>query len=490
MTTPSLIPWPAVTRFEKSTWLLPRKLSIQSAADFESEASLFSSDLRSYCKLSSVLREDSPHIRFIRTTRSGHPESYTLEVRPNGVVLEAGTGAGLYRGTRTLLQWIASAQDGKVRCGRIEDTPRCDWRGLMLDVSRHFFTVAEVKKFIDRAAMHKLNIFHWHLTDDQGWRFPVSKYPLLTEMGGWREESLVGHQHNRPFKYDGKRHGGSYTIPEIREVVAYAAARHITVVPEIDMPGHMQAALTAYPELGSGFCPGVRCHWGVSQNILHPSDKSMRFIRHVLDEVMDVFPSHYIHTGGDEALNHEWGESKAVQRFMVKHAVPNQKALQVWFSGEVTAYLRKHGRRMIGWDEIQEMADASDQRIPKDIAVMNWRDSKHGSAAIQRGNDVILTPQAFTYFDYYQNDPANEPLAIGGLVTLEKVYSFVPELSGAETGPGKVLGAQAQLWTEYMPNFKHLMTMTWPRATALSEVLWTPQEQLSWKRFLKASSGS
>jgi len=491
MTRPSLTPWPSTARFERAVWKLPRTIRIETMPEFESEANLLRTDLRSHCALASVPVDSKPHVRLLRADRPGHQESYELTLTPSGATLVASTNTGIYRGTRTLLQWLASAGNGKVVCGRVADSPRCDWRGLMLDVSRHFFTATEVKTFIDLAADHKFNTFHWHLTDDQGWRFPVSKYPLLTGIGGWRDETLVGHLKDRPFRFDRKRHGGAYTPSEIREVVAHAAARHITVIPEIDMPGHMQAAVTAYPELGSGFRPGVRCHWGISQNILHPSDTSLLFIRHVLEEVMDVFPSPFIHTGGDEADNHEWGESRPVQRFMRKNRVPNQTALQAWFTSKVAAFLRKQGRRMIGWDEVYEMAGTSNTPIPKDVVVMNWRDPKHGLAAAQSGHDVVLTPTTFTYFDSYQNDPSTEPLAIGGLLPAKKVYSFRPTLEGLDChAPGRILGAQAQLWTEYIPDFNHLCAMTWPRAAALAEILWTPPEQHSWPHFQKRIGGA
>jgi len=484
MTQPALIPWPASARFEDSHWLLPPAVGVDAPPRFQSETALLCSDLAAVCGLEARPAVSNPDICLSQTARGGHPESHSIEITPAGVTIEADTPAGIYRATRTLLQWLGSATDRHVICGHVRDSPRCDWRGLMLDVSRHFFTVAEVRSFIDQAALHKYNTFHWHLTDDQGWRFPVAKYPLLTEIGGWRDETLIGHLRHRPLRFDGKRHGGAYTPADIREIVAYAAARHITVLPEIDMPGHMQAAVTAYPELGSGFVPGVRCHWGISQNILHPGETAMRFIRDVLEEVMDAFPAPFIHTGGDEAENHEWGESRAVQRFMHNHRVPDEKALQCWFTREVAGFLRQHGRRMIGWDEVYEMAGQSGAAIPEDVVVMNWRDTRHGVGAANRGHDVILAPMDFTYFNFYQGDPGTEPDAIGGMLPLEKVYAFRPALDGLDgEAPARVLGAQAQLWTEYIPTFENLMYMTWPRAAALAEVLWTPPEQHSWDRF-------
>ncbi|MEI8196742.1 MAG: family 20 glycosylhydrolase, partial [Phycisphaerae bacterium] len=362
----------------------------------------------------------------------------------------------------------------------IDDYPRFAWRGLMLDVSRHFFTAEQVCRFLDLMALHKFNIFHWHLTDDQGWRLPVERYPRLTEIGAWRTDTLIGHNETRPRHYDQKRYGGHYTRQDIQRVVAHAASLHLTVVPEIDMPGHMQAAIAAYPELGNDMGPvAVRCHWGISHHILNPQESTVQFMQNVLREVMELFPGKFIHVGGDEAHKHEWTESRAAQQRMIELGLKNEAEMQSWFIGRMAKFLAEQGRHLIGWDEILEGG------LPPGCAVMSWRGVEGGVKAAGANCDVVMTPQSHTYFDYYQAGPENQPLAIGGMTTVEKVYCFDPIPSGlAAEHHHHVLGGQGQLWSEYIGDMDYLEYMAFPRACALAETLWSQAASRDWNGFL------
>jgi hexosaminidase len=360
----------------------------------------------------------------------------------------------------------------------IVDRPRFAWRGAHLDVARHFFPKEFILKFIDTLALHKLNVFHWHLVDDQGWRIEIKQYPKLTQVGAWRKETRVGKE-GESEKFDGTPHGGFYTQEEIREVVEYARRRFIAVVPEIEMPGHAQAAIAAYPELGTTGQPlEVMTYWGVSQNIFNVEESTIAFLQNVLDEVLALFPSKFIHIGGDEAVKDQWRASPRVQERMRELGVKNEEELQSWFIRRMDQFLTARGRRLVGWDEILEggLADGA--------TVMSWRGVRGGIEAAKSGHDVVMAPSQYTYFDHYQSRGADEPLAIGGFTPLEKVYAYEPvpdALSGAERQ--RVLGAQGQLWTEYIPTAEHLEYMAWPRLCALAEVVWTPQELRVWPSF-------
>jgi len=428
------------------------------------------------------------HITLIRDAAldSLGPEGYVLDVTEQRVQIRAPRPAGLFYGVQSLRQLLPPAvlrgahQPGvtwTVPAVRITDRPRFSWRGAHLDVGRHFMPVAFVKKWIDLLALHKLNTFHWHLTDDQGWRLAIRKYPRLTEVGGCRPRTLIG-----PFttseatrRYDEARHCGFYTQEDVREVVAYAAARHITVVPEIEMPGHAQALLAAYPQLGvypdSVIVPMQV--WGVSNFIMNVEESTIAFMHDVLDEVMALFPSPFIHIGGDEADKTQWKASARVQARMRELGVTDEHALQSWFIRRMDAYLTSKGRRLIGWDEILEGG------LAPNAAVMSWRGTAPGVAAAKAGHDVVMAPTSHTYLDYYQSaDKANEPLAFGGFLPLDTVYAFdplPPDLT--EEQARHVLGAQAQHWTEYMRTPRHVEYMAFPRLGALAEVVWTPRSR-------------
>ncbi len=408
------------------------------------------------------------------------PEAYALETDADGVRVSARGGAGLFYGVETVAQLVRPAPpDGWIVPEvRIADRPRFPYRGLHLDVARHFFPPEVVKRVIDLAARYKLNRFHWHLTDDQGWRIEIERYPRLTEVGAFRDETVVGRNLD-PYVGDGVPHGGFYTQEEIREVVAYAAERFVTVVPEIEMPGHARAALAAYPELAC--TPGpfeVATSWGVFEDVFCPSERTFAFLEGVLTEVMDLFPGPYVHVGGDEVPKVRWRESELAQEVMRREGLADEDELQSWFMGRIERFLHRHGRSLIGWDEILEGG------LPERAVVMSWRGTAGGIEAARQGHDVIMTPTDHMYFDYYQGDPATEPLANGGQVPLERVYGFEPvpeELTPEETG--RVLGPQANLWTEYVKTPEHLEYMLFPRLLALAEVAWSPRETRDWAGF-------
>ena len=404
-------------------------------------------------------------------------EGYHLTVTQNQVRIEAAQEAGGFYGIQTLLQLLppeilsptmTDSIQWRIPCVTIEDQPRFQWRGMHLDVVRHFMPTEFVKKFIDLLAMHKMNTFHWHLTDDQGWRIESKKYPKLTDVGAWRKETVIGRNSGQ---YDGKRYGGFYTQDEIREIVEYAKQRYITVIPEIEMPGHSRAALAAYPELS---CTGgpfeVKTNWGVEPEVYCAGNKEIfEFLQDVLDEVMALFPGKYIHLGGDECPKERWKECPKCQARIKAEGLKDEHELQSWFIKRMEKYLNTHGRRLIGWDEILEGG------LAPNATVMSWRGEAGGIAAAQSGHDVVMAPNSHTYFDYYQADPEREPLAIGGFVPLEKVYAYnpVPEVL-SEIQQDHILGVQAQLWSEYIPTPQQAEYMAYPRACALAEVAWTP----------------
>jgi hexosaminidase len=406
-------------------------------------------------------------------------EGYTLTVSAHEVRIRAGDAPGLFYGVQSLRQLLpptifrAAAQPAvrwTVPAVHIEDTPRFSWRGAHLDVARHFMPVDFVKRWVDLLAMHKLNRFHWHLTDDQGWRIAIAKYPRLTEVGGCRARTLIGAftTSEATRRYDESRHCGFYTQDDIREVVQYAAERHITVVPEIEMPGHAQAALAAYPQLGvypdSVITPMQV--WGVSDFILNVDESTIAFMHDVLTEVLALFPGPFIHVGGDEAKKAQWTASPRVQARMRELGVADEHALQSWFIGRMDAFLTERGRRLIGWDEILEGG------LAPNATVMSWR----GTAGAREGHDVVMAPTSHTYFDYYQSrDHDVEPRAFGGFLPLDTVYAYEPVPSELTPEQARhVLGAQAQHWTEYMRTPRHVEYMAFPRLAALAEVVWTP----------------
>lgn len=417
-------------------------------------------------------------------------EGYLLEVTPRLMEISAAGPAGLFYAGQTLRQLLPPAVLRKaavsgvtwaVPCVSIEDRPRFRWRGLLLDPARHFIPKSAVLTMIDAMALHKLNSLQPHLTDDQGWRIEIRKYPRLTEVGAWRKETLVGHGRDEPKRFDGRIHGGYYTQDDIREIVRYAADRHINVLPEIEMPGHARAAISAYPQLGCN--PGRQLEpwtvWGVCPDIFAPTDHTVAFLRDVLAEVLELFPSQFIHVGGDEAVKDQWKASEAIQERIRELGLKDEHEMQSWFIRQMDVFLSERGRRLIGWDEILEGG------LAPGATVMSWRGKSGGIAAAQAGHDVVMAPTSHTYLDYYQGPPEKEPLAIGGMLTLETVYSWEPipeELTPEQAR--HILGGQGQLWSEYLPNPRHVQYMAFPRAAALAEVLWSPKERRNYDDFL------
>lgn len=416
-------------------------------------------------------------------------EAYKLIVNDKRVCISGASEAGVFYGIQTLRKSLPVAQDINVNLSAVEiyDKPRFAYRGAMLDVARHFYTVDEVKTFIDMLALHNINRFHWHLTDDQGWRIEIKKYPKLMSVASERKETVVGRWYSGI--YDGKSYGGYYTQDELRDVIDYAAKRHITIIPEVDLPGHMQAALTAYPELG---CTGgpyeVRTIWGVSQDVLCVgNDFTLQFVKDVLSEVADIFPSEYIHIGGDECPKVRWEKCPKCQERIkslglksdAKHT--KEQRLQSYVIQEAAKYLKEKGKRIIGWTEILEGG------LVPDATLMSWIGESGGIEAAHQHHDVIMTPNTYLYFDYYQSKKVeDEPLAIGGYLPIEKTYNYEPmpkELTEEEQQ--YIKGVQANLWTEYIPVFSQVQYMVLPRLGAAAEVQWTDPSKKDYKDFLR-----
>lgn len=417
-------------------------------------------------------------------------EGYRLNVWTQKIAIIAHKEAGLFYGFQTLRQLLppeiyrqekVTGIKWTIPTVKIEDVPRFGWRGLLLDTSRHFMPKEFLKKYIDLLAMHKMNSLHCHFTDDQGWRVEIKKYPKLTEVGAWRDETIVGHYSDQPRKFDGKRHGGFYTQDDLREIVAYAAERHVNVLPEIEMPGHAQAAIASYPQLGNTGKPmKLRTFWGVNPNVFNANEETILFLQDVLTEVIDIFPSKFIHIGGDEAPKGQWKNSPDAQARIKKLGLKDEHELQSYFIKRMDKFLTAKGRRLIGWDEILEGG------LAPGATVMSWRGERGGITAAKAGHDVVMAPTTYTYFDYYQADKSKEPLAIGGMLPLKKVYSYNPIPKALTPEEAKhVLGAQGQIWTEYIPGPKQAEYMTYPRACALAEVIWTPHERKNYDDFLK-----
>lgn len=420
-----------------------------------------------------------------------NPEAYQLKVDASQVVISSPSEAGVFYGIQTLRKAVDVAEGSNVELPAVEikDQPRFGYRGMMLDVGRHFFSMDEIKTYIDMMALHNINRFHWHLSEDQGWRIEIKKYPKLTEIGSMRKETVIGHNSG---KYDGKPYGGFYTQEQAKEIVAYAAERYITVIPEIDLPGHMQAALAAYPELG---CTGgpyeVWTQWGVSDNVLCAgNDQTIQFIKDALAEIVEIFPSEYIHVGGDECPKVKWSTCPKCQARIKalglksdnKHT--KEERLQSYVIHEAEEFLNSKGRKMIGWDETLEGG------LAPNATVMSWRGEAGGIEAAKQHHDVVMTPNTYLYFDYYQSkDTETEPMAIGGYLPIERVYSYEPMPKSLSPEEQKyIVGVQANLWTEYIPDFKQVQYMVLPRMAALSESQWCAPEKKNYEAFLQRVS--
>ncbi len=401
----------------------------------------------------------------------GYPESYSINVNTDKISITYTSESSCFNALQSLFQLISFIDDGNrlsIPVSFVKDYPSFSWRGLHLDVARHFFSVEEVKQFLNLMSMYKFNVFHWHLTDDQGWRIEIKRYPKLTSIGAWRDSTIENHYSTFPRTWNTTRYGGFYSQEQIKEVVKYAAARQITVIPEIEMPGHARAAIAAYPEYSCNgnkqSVPGV---WGVFDDVFCTKDSTIAFLQNILDEVMDLFPSPYIHVGGDEVPKTRWKQCPKCQAIIKNFTLADEHELQSYFIGQMDQYLQSHNRKLIGWDEILEGG------LTSGAAVMSWRGFEGGIAAAKEGHFVVMSPGSHCYFDHYQGQSFSEPLAIGGFTPLEKVYEFNPIPNGIKDKEASfILGGQANLWTEYIPTFDQLTYMTYPRAIALSQVLW------------------
>jgi hexosaminidase len=408
-------------------------------------------------------------IAFVRDPAIKGDEAYRLDVTDKGATVSASGDAGLFYGAETLWQLAASSTNGEIAAVHIEDRPAFTWRGMMLDSARHFQPVDDIEHQLDRMALAKLNVFHWHLTDDQGWRLQIDGYPRLTQVGAWRTEAVTG-----------KRYGGFYTKADVRRVVAYAAARHIMVVPEIEMPGHATALVASYPALASIAKPpkAPTGDWGVLPYLLNPDDASFAFMKTVLDEVMALFPAPYVHVGGDEAPKDEWKANPTIQARMKALGLADENALQNWFVARIGAYLAAHHRRMIGWDEILQ------GKVPGDAIIMSWHGIEGAVAAARAGHDAILAPAPVAYLDYRQSDAADETPGRGETVDWRRLYALDPQPSSLSAEERRhILGLQSNLFTEHAPNAGYAERMIWPRAAEAAELAWSSGTGRSWDEF-------
>lgn len=432
------------------------------------------------------------NVYFTLGLQDGGKEAYSINVSSDGILVQAVAPEGIYRATRTLLKSVGTEKTSSVEfpSAEVSDWPRFGYRGLMLDVSRHFSDVEMVKRTIDMLALHQLNIFHWHLTDDQGWRIEIKSHPELTEVGAWRDDTVVGrYLGGTDYPTDGKRHGGFYTQEQIREIVAYAKERYIEIIPEIDLPGHTSAVLAAYPQLG---CEDkeykVANRWGVIRDVLCAGNPaSLDLFKDIMDEVCDLFPGKYIHLGGDECVKDRWKAcpkcQKKIRELGLKDVGRYSKEdyLQSWFMGEVASFVQSKGKRVIGWDEILE-------GVPMDDSViMSWRGTEGGITAARMGHDVVMTPTSDMYFDQSQTLASQlEEIPVGGFINVMKVYSYEPLPASLTPEQQKhILGCQANVWCEYMPEERIRQYQILPRLAALSEVQWTMPERKNYKDFLK-----
>lgn len=410
-------------------------------------------------------------------------EAYEISSTADCYSIKGKTSTGVFYGIQTFLQLFPTAQQiTAIPLVQIQDAPRFEWRGMLLDVSRHFSEVDEIKHLLDQMARLKLNVFHWHLTDDQGWRIEIPKYPRLTTIGATRDSSLVGHLTRQPYQYEYEKVQGYYTQEQIKEVVAYAEKLHINIMPELEMPGHAQAVLASYPQYGCFPEDSVKVwpRWGVSENIFCAGkEETFEFIQDVLDEFVKLFPYNYIHVGGDECPTKHWEECELCQKRMKETGCKNEHELQSYFIARMGKYLETKGKNIIGWDEILQGG------IPEGAAIMSWRGEKGGIKASELGHKTVMTPASTVYLDMLQSIDPEEPLSIGGPVPLEKIYKYDPAPFYLDESVKKnIIGGQANLWREYIHTDKHTEYMYFPRVQALAEVLWTQPEKKNFKKFI------
>jgi hexosaminidase len=497
--TPALIPLPQKMECREGAFPLGPKTRIQTDVPSRDTGAYLAERLNQATgyslKLDNHTQAQPAKGAILLTTKDAKPElgpeGYELTVTPDSVVVRASKSAGLFYGVQSLLQLLppevfaakpVAGVDWKVPCVQIEDQPRFKWRGFMLDVARHFFTKEEVKQMLDVMALHKINTLHFHLTDDQGWRIEIKKYPRLTQVGAWRDEAGFGLDPKLSTTYgpDG-RYGGFYTQDDIRELVAYAQGKHITIVPEIEMPGHASAALAAFPELscsGGPYTPNAK--GGVFAGVYCAGkDETFEFLQNVLAEVRQLFPGQDIHIGGDEVPKDNWKKCPLCQARMKKEGLKTEHELQSYFIRRIEKFVTAQGRNLIGWSEIREGG------LAQNAIVMDWIGGAVEAASA--GHDVIMSPTKFCYVDYYQTtNRTADPKAIGGYLPLSKVYSFEPLPEKLDPQyQAHILGGQGNLWTEYIPNLKQAQFMAFPRMCAMAEVTWSPKASRNWEDFTR-----
>jgi hexosaminidase len=486
-----VVPKPATIKQGTRTLTVNQDLHIvASTEDEKNVASLFQGYLKAVAIEVSVSEQRSPDKTnlLLKTEAGSGKESYSLLVNGDGIEIKASDGAGLFYGAQTFMQLVWPEKTGVISYPYVEidDAPRFPYRGLHLDVGRHMFPVEYIKKYIDLMARHKFNRFHWHLTEDQGWRIEIKKYPKLQEVAAYRNQTVIGKASTKnrptdPGRYDKTRYGGFYTQEEVKEVVAYAAERYITVVPEIELPGHALAALTAYPNLG---CTGgpykVAETWGIFDDVFCAGkEDAFLFLQDVFDEIIPLFPGEYIHVGGDECPKAEWKKCPHCQKRIKTEKLKDEHELQSYFIQRMEKYLNSKGKKIIGWDEILEGG------LAPGATVMSWRGEEGGIEAAKQNHDVVMTPTKWCYFDYYQDSLKSDPLATGLYLPVKQVYSYEPEPPQLNAEEVKhILGVQANVWTEYIKDTDYLEYMVYPRACAMAEVAWSSKEARDYNDFL------
>ncbi len=469
----NIIPLPQQIEKNEGIFSLSANMKISFDPIFKNEVLFLNEHLKKYFgqQLSLAKNDDNSSIEFIQDN-SFSQEEYELEV-DHKIMIRAKTPTGAFWAIQSLLQMIPLEYSKKYdviifQKIKIKDQPQFSYRGMHLDVARHFFDTNFIKEYISHLAMLKMNYFHWHLTEDQGWRIEIKKYPKLTSHAAYRDETLIGHYNDTPQQFDGKKYGGFYTQEDIKEIIQHAERCHVTIIPEIELPGHAQAAISAYPELSCHEdSVSVATKWGVFENIYCPTEKTFSFLEDVLTEVIELFPGKYIHIGGDEVPKKQWKESNYCQKLIQKEKLKDEHELQSYFIKRIEKFINSKGKKIIGWDEILEGG------LAPNATVMSWRGYEGAIQAAKKGHDVILTPTSHAYFDYYQAEHKDEPLAIGGFLPLKKVFSFNPYPHSLDEDKKKyVLGAQGNIWTEYMPTTDQVEYMAFPRILAMSEVVW------------------
>lgn len=481
---PNIIPKPLFQQLNNGVFELNEATSLETIQEFGDVAQFLKSYVKEQFHLKISSKKSDTKILFTKDNSIKNEEGYLLKIDINKIEIRANSSKGAFYALQSLIQLLPIENKStsiSIQCLEIQDAPQFAYRGMHLDVARHFFSVDFIKKQLDLMALLKMNTFHWHLTEDQGWRIEIKKYPKLQEIAAFRNETLIGHYADEPHQFDGKKYGGFYSQKGIKDIVRYASERQITVIPEIEMPGHSQAAIAAYPELG---CTGnqleVATKWGVFEDIYCTKESTFQFLEDVIDEVVTLFPGKYIHIGGDEAPKSRWKNCAHCQNVIKKEGLKNEHELQSYFIKRMEKYINSKGKQIIGWDEILEGG------LAPNATVMSWRGNEGAIEAAKQQHDVILTPNSHCYFDYYQSDNENEPLAIGGFLPLEKVYDFNPipeELTKEEAK--FVLGAQGNVWTEYMSTPEKVEYMVFPRVIALAEVVWSAKEHKNYDDFIR-----